>query len=38
MLLCTGVLGGVAGRSVISASAKAVAKAEAIDNDEPPKP
>ena len=38
MLLCTGVLGGVAGRSVISASAKAVAKAEVVDNDELPKP
>jgi hypothetical protein len=39
MLLCTGVLGGVAGRKVIAAaSAVATASAEANDNDEPPKP
>lgn len=38
MLLCTGVLGGVAGRSGVKAIATATAKAEAIDNDEPPKP
>ena len=41
MLLCTGVLGGVAGRKAVSAAvATATAKAEAIDNDndEPPKP
>ena len=38
MLLCTGVLGGVAGRSGIKAVANAVAKAEANDTDEPPKP
>jgi len=38
MVFITGVLGGVAGRSAVSASAKAIAKAEAIDNDEPPTP
>jgi len=38
MVFCTGVLGGVAGRSAISATAKAVAKAEAVDTDEPPQP
>jgi hypothetical protein len=32
------VLGGVAGRSGVKAIASASAKAEAIDNDEPPKP
>jgi len=38
MVFITGVLGGVAGRSAVSASAKAIAKAEAADNDEPPTP
>lgn len=38
MVFITGVLGGVAGRSAVSATAKAVATAEATDNDEPPKP
>jgi hypothetical protein len=38
MVFITGVLGGVAGRSAVSATAKAVAKAEANDNDEPPAP
>jgi len=38
MVFITGVLGGVAGRSAVSASAKAIAKAEATDNDEPPIP
>jgi hypothetical protein len=38
MVFITGVLGGVAGRSAVSATAKAVAKAEAVDNDEPPAP
>jgi hypothetical protein len=38
MLLCTGVLGGVAGRKAVSAVAIANAKAEAVDIDEPPKP
>jgi hypothetical protein len=39
MLLCTGVLGGVAGRKAVSAAvATATAKAEATDNDEPPAP
>jgi hypothetical protein len=39
MLLCTGVLGGVAGRKAVSAAvATATAKAESNDNDEPPKP
>jgi predicted metal-binding membrane protein len=38
MVFITGVLGGVAGRSAVSASAKAIAKAEATDNDEPQTP
>jgi hypothetical protein len=39
MLLCTGVLGGVAGRKAVSAAiATATAKAESNDNDEPPQP
>ena len=38
MVFITGVLGGVAGRSGIKAVANAVAKAEANDYDEPPKP
>ena len=39
MVFITGVLGGVAGRSAVSASAKAFAKADAdADSDEPPKP
>ena len=38
MVFITGVLGGVAGRSAVSASAKAIAKADASDNDEPPAP
>lgn len=38
MVFITGVLGGVAGRSAVSASAKAIAKAESNDNDEPPTP
>lgn len=38
MVFITGVLGGVAGRSGIKAVANAVAKAEANDVDEPPKP
>ena len=38
MVFITGVLGGVAGRSGVKAVATATAKAEAIDNDEPPKP
>jgi uncharacterized RDD family membrane protein YckC len=38
MVFITGVLGGVAGRSGVKAVANATAKAEAIDNDEPPKP
>ena len=38
MVYITGVLGGVAGRSGIKAVANATAKAEANDNDEPPKP
>jgi len=37
MLLCTGVLGGVAGRKAVSAVATASAKAEATDNDPEPK-
>ena len=37
MLLCTGVLGGVAGRKAVSAVATATAKAEATDNDPEPK-
>lgn len=38
MVFITGVLGGVAGRSAVSATAKAVARADATDNDEPPAP
>jgi len=38
MVFITGVLGGVAGRSGVKAIANASAKAEATDNDEPPKP
>jgi hypothetical protein len=38
MVFITGVLGGVAGRSGVKAIATATAKAEAVDNDEPPKP
>jgi hypothetical protein len=38
MVFITGVLGGVAGRSGVKAIANASAMAEAIDNDEPPKP
>jgi hypothetical protein len=38
MVFITGVLGGVAGRSGIKAVATAISKAEANDNDEPPKP
>jgi hypothetical protein len=38
MVFITGVLGGVAGRSAVSASAKAIATAESTDGDEPPKP
>ena len=38
MVFITGVLGGVAGRSGVKAIANASAKAEAIDNDEPPAP
>ena len=38
MVFITGVLGGVAGRSAVSASAKAIAKADASDNDETPAP
>ena len=38
MVFITGVLGGVAGRSGVKAIATASAKAEATDNDEPPKP
>ena len=38
MVFITGVLGGVAGRSGVKAVANAVAKAEATDIDEPPKP
>lgn len=38
MVFITGVLGGVAGRSAVSATAKAVARADATDNDEPPTP
>jgi len=37
MVFITGVLGGVAGRSGVKAIATATAKAEAVDNDEPPK-
>ena len=36
MVFITGVLGGVAGRSAVKAVANASAKAEVIDNDEPP--
>ena len=35
MVFVTGVLGGVAGRSAVSASAKAIAKADADSDDEP---
>jgi hypothetical protein len=35
MVFITGVLGGVAGRSAVSATAKAVAKAEVDADDEP---
>lgn len=38
MVFITGVLGGVAGRYGVKAIATATAKAEAVDNDEPPKP
>ena len=38
MVFITGVLGGVAGRTGVKAIANATAKAEATDNDEPPKP
>ena len=38
MVFVSGVLGGVAGRSGVKAMAKAVASAEATDNDPPPKP
>ena len=38
MVFITGVLGGIAGRSGVKAVAKAIAKAEANDNDEPPQP
>ena len=38
MVFITGVLGGVAGRSGIKAVATAISRAEANDNDEPPKP
>ena len=38
MVFITGVLGGVAGRSAVKAVANASAKAEVIDNDEPPAP
>jgi hypothetical protein len=38
MVFVSGVLGGVAGRSGVKAVAKAVASAEATDNDPPPKP
>ena len=38
MVFITGVLGGVAGRSAVSATAKAIATAESTDGDEPPKP
>ena len=36
MVFVSGVLGGVAGRSGVKAMAKAVASAEATDNDPPP--
>ena len=35
MVFVTGVLSGVAGRSAVSASAKAIAKAQSDDGDEP---
>ena len=38
MVFITGVLGGVAGRSAVSASAKAIAKADADADSEPPQP
>ena len=38
MVFITGVLGGVAGRSAVSASAKAIAKADADADNEPPAP
>lgn len=38
MVFITGVLGGVAGRSGVKAVANAIAKAQATDIDEPPKP
>ena len=38
MVFITGVLGGVAGRSAVKAVVNASAKAEVIDNDEPPAP
>jgi len=38
MVFVSGVLGGVAGRSGVKAVAKAVASAEATDNDPPPPP
>ena len=38
MVFITGVLGGVAGRSAVKAVANASAKAEVVDNDEPPAP
>jgi hypothetical protein len=38
MVFITGVLGGVAGRSAVSASAKAIAKADADADSEPPAP
>lgn len=38
MVFITGVLGGIAGRSGVKAVAKAIAKAESNDNDEPPQP
>lgn len=38
MVFITGVLGGVAGRSAVSATAKAIAKADADADSEPPQP
>ena len=38
MVFITGVLGGVAGRSAVSATAKAIAKADADVDSEPPQP
>ena len=38
MVFITGVLGGVAGRSAVSASAKAIAKADTDADSEPPAP